>query len=47
MISLVVLLVMFNVTLYRFIPDDVTFDDRTATSSCTDADITKDYQPSE
>ena len=42
-----VLLVMFNVILCRFIPDDVTFDDRTATSSCSDADITKDYQPSE
>ena len=42
---------MFNAKylcfLCRFIPDDVTFDDRTATSSCTDADITKDYQPSE
>ena len=31
----------------RFIPDDVTFDDRTATNSCTDADVTKDYHPSE
>ena len=42
-----VLLVMFNVILCRFIPDDVTFDDHTATSSCSDADIAKDYQPSE
>ena len=37
----------FDVISYRFIPNDVTFGDRTATSSCIDADITKDYQPSE